>query len=87
MGKRGWSSITADILEAVSQPAKKMRIMYKTNLNFCRFNKHFGDLLEKGFIERTVDPAGKTVYKISERGKTLLAALNKVQEIFSRDDC
>lgn len=87
MGKRGWSSITADILEAVSQPAKKMRIMYKTNLNFCRFNKHFGDLLEKGFIEKTVDPDGKPVYKISERGRTLLAALKKVQEVFSSESC
>lgn len=83
MGKRGWSRITAEILEAVSQPERKMRIMYKTNLNYSRFDRYFDDLLEKGLIEKIVGSDGKPMYKISERGRTLLAAIKKVYEIFS----
>jgi predicted transcriptional regulator len=81
--KRGWSKITAEILEAVSQPERKMRIMYRTNLNFDRFDRYFNDLLEKGFIEKSIDADGHPTYKISERGKTLLAAIEKVYELFS----
>jgi predicted transcriptional regulator len=85
--KRGWSSIIADILEATGKPERKMRIMYKSNLNFARFNKYFYDLLEKGFLEETVDSSGHSFYKISKRGKDLLDALKKVEELFSPDDC
>lgn len=78
--------ITINILEATLQPQRKMRIMYKANLNFARFNKYFYDLLEKGFINRLDDPDGKPLYKISERGKTLLDALKKVQDLASSSD-
>jgi predicted transcriptional regulator len=84
--KRDWGAITIDILEATLAPEKKMRIMYKANLNFDRFNKYFYDLLKKGFIEETNNPDGKRSYKISERGKTLLAVLRKGQELFSSNE-
>ena len=53
MHKRGWGTITIDILEATLAPQKKMRIMYSANLNYARFNKYFSDFLNKGFIEKT----------------------------------
>ena len=84
--KRGWGAITIDILEATLTPEKKMRIMYRANLNFERFNRYFYDLLKKGFIEEANDPDEKPFYRISERGKTLLAALRKVQELASSND-
>jgi predicted transcriptional regulator len=83
--KRGWEAITIDILEATLTPKKKMRIMYTANLNFDRFNRHFCDLLKKGFIEEANDPNGKPVYQISERGKTLLAALKKARDLASSE--
>jgi predicted transcriptional regulator len=84
--KRGWGSITIEVLEATLQPQRKMRIMYKANLNFARFNKYFYDLLEKGFIEKVGDPDEKSLYKISSRGKTLLDALKKVRDLASSSD-
>jgi predicted transcriptional regulator len=81
--KRGWGAITADILEATLKPQKKMRIMYKANLNFERFDKHFRELLRKGLIEEHNGSDGKTVYVISEQGKTLLDCLRKAQDIFA----
>jgi predicted transcriptional regulator len=86
MGKRGWGGITVDVLEATLRPERKMRIMYRANLNFERFNRYFYDLLKKGFIEKTTDPNGKPLYRISERGKTLLVALKKAQELASSSD-
>jgi predicted transcriptional regulator len=85
LGRRGWSSITAELLEAVLQPERKMRVMYRANLNYARFRRHFTELVEKGFIEKIADSEGKPMYKISERGRTLLAALKKVKEISSSD--
>lgn len=70
-----------DILEATLTPQKKMRIMYRSNLNYTRFNKYFSDCLTKGFIEAKEDPDGKVFYHISQRGKTLLEVLRKAQEL------
>lgn len=79
--KRGWGTITIDILEATLTPQKKMRIMYRSNLNYARFNKYFSDFLKKGFIEAKEDHDGKVCYRISQRGKTLLDVLKKAQEL------
>lgn len=86
MRKRGWGTITIDILEATLTPQKKMRIMYKANLNYARFNKYFGDFLKKGFIEKTSDADGKVCYRISQRGKILLATLKKANELALSDE-
>jgi len=79
--KRGLGGITSDILEATLKPQKKMRIMYKANLNFERFEKHFQDLVGKGLIEEHNGSDGKAVYVISEKGKTLLDCLRKARDI------
>ena len=82
--KRSWTEITVDILEVALVPSNKMRIMYKSNLNFERFNKYFYDLLRKGLIVE-MDNDGRRVYKATERGKNLLEVLRKAQEIFSEE--
>ena len=86
MRKRGWGTITIDILESTLTPQKKMRIMYRANLNYARFNKYFCSFLQKGFIEETTDSDGKVCYRISQRGKTLLAVLKKANEIAFSDE-
>jgi len=84
--KRGWGTITIDILEATIAPQKKMRIMYKSNLNYARFNKYFDDFLKKGFIEEINGNDGKLCYHISQQGKTLLTVLKKTQELVASDE-
>lgn len=83
MHKRGWGGITIDILEATLKPEKKMRIMYKANLNFERFDAYFHELLSKGLVEAHDGSDGKAVYVITERGKALLDALRKARDIFA----
>jgi predicted transcriptional regulator len=82
--KRSWADITVDILEVALVPSNKMRIMYKSNLNFERFNKYFSDLLRKGLIVE-MDNDGRRVYEATDRGKNLLEVLRKAQEIFSEE--
>jgi predicted transcriptional regulator len=84
--KRSWDAITIDMLEATLTPQKKMRIMYRANLNYARFNKYFGDFLKKGFIEATFDSEGKACYHITQRGRTLLSALKKANELALTDE-
>ncbi|HMK95187.1 MAG TPA: DUF4364 family protein [Candidatus Limnocylindrales bacterium] len=83
MRKRGWGSIAVDILEASIKPEKKMRIMYKANLNFARFNKYFQELLSKGLIEEFDGSDGKAFYVITKRGKALLESARKAREILA----
>ena len=84
--RRSWPEITTEILEATLNPSNKMRIMYKSNLNFERFNRYFYDLLRKGFIEEKNGSKGQLVYKTTKRGKTLLEVLRKAQElVFSEE--
>lgn len=66
-------------------PTNKMRIMYKSNLNFERFRRYFLDLLSKGFIEEMNGSGGRLVYTTTERGRTLLAVLRKAQELFGSE--
>jgi predicted transcriptional regulator len=84
--KRDREEIAIDILEAALTPQKKMRIMYRANLNFDRFNRYFYELLRKGFIEKADDPDDRPFYRISERGKTLLVTLKMGRDLLSSDE-
>ena len=64
-------------------PSNKMRIMYKSNLNFERFNKYFSDLLKKGFIQEENISNGRRLYKTTDKGKALLEVLRKAEDLVS----
>ena len=73
-------------METTLSPANKMRVMYRSNLNFARFNRYFHDLLRKGFIEEVNNGNGRAMYKITNRGKTLLEVLKTAEQMFSQDE-
>jgi predicted transcriptional regulator len=60
--------------------------MYRSNLNFERFNRYFYDLLRKGFIEGVDDGNGRAMYKITVRGKTLLEVLKTAEQMVSEEE-
>jgi len=72
-----------DILEAALIPKNKLRIMYKSNLNFERFNRYFSDLLSKNFVAEMYNGEEKRVFKTTERGKALLKTLRDAMELVS----
>jgi len=84
--RRSWIEITIDILDVAYTPSSKTRLMYKSNLNFRRFNKYFHDLLRKGFLEQINDVKGQVVYKITKRGRTLLEVLKKARKLASSNE-
>jgi predicted transcriptional regulator len=63
-----------------------MRVMYRSNLNFERFNKYFYDLLRKGFVEEMDNGNGRSLYKITGQGRTLLAVLKKAHDLANSED-
>lgn len=73
-------------METTLNPANKMRVMYRSNLNFERFNRYFYDLLRKGFIEGVDDGNGRAMYKITVRGKTLLEVLKTAEQMVSEEE-
>ncbi len=83
MKKQGWVGVSIDILESAITPDNKTRLMCKSNLNFVLFNAYFSNFLRKGLLKETVTNKNGIVYVISERGKTLLAALKDAERIFS----
>jgi predicted transcriptional regulator len=58
-----------------------MKIMYKTNLNYIRFNRYLKDFLNNGFIEPVEDEEGNGRYQITQKGKVLLSVLKKANEL------
>ena len=87
MQRRSWPEITIKILEVTLKPSNKMRIMYRSNLNFARFNRYFYDLLRKGFVKEVNSSDSCDKYKITERGRTLLDVLRKAEALlFSEED-
>jgi predicted transcriptional regulator len=81
--KRSWSNISIDILEASLTPLSKTRLMYKSDLNFKRFNEYFADFLSKELLKEVEHSSRRAkLYVTSERGKILLAALKEAQKIF-----
>ncbi len=83
MKKRGWVDIYIDILESALTPVNKTRLMYRSNLNFVRFNVYFQEFLRKGLLEETFDGGGSTGYVVSKQGKVLLAALRNAERLLS----
>ena len=78
--------IILDILKVTSgegsrtgSGAKKTRIMQKAYLDWRNFQRHFGYLLERGFIEKVEDPVGGTSYKLTESGEDLMMRLKGVE--------
>ncbi len=70
-----------EVLARVLEPEKKMRIMYKTNLNFERFDRYFQEFLRKGLVEQPNGSRGKTVYATSGlRGVDLLDAVKRARD-------
>ncbi len=73
--------IIADILTAAGEGDTKTGIMYRSNLNFARFERYFSDLVDVGLIEVAEGVIGerRAVYKASKKACKWLVDLKKIE--------
>lgn len=84
MARRSRTEVIIDILSEALKCVNKTRIMYRANLNFLRFNRYFGELVELGLVELVDNPdESGLVYRTTDKGLVLLEMLKKARQIIS----
>lgn len=83
MGRRSRTEVIIDILTEALTGANKTRIMYRSNLNFLRFNRYLSEMLENGLLMEENHENGRVIYIATESGKALLRTLLKAQKFMS----
>jgi len=83
--KRGVSTrsrweILQDILDVIATMENRAK---KTYLDWKNFQRHFGFLIDSGFIVEIDDPSEGTVYGLTRRGKELRSKLKDLELVVS----
>ncbi|NAT11165.1 hypothetical protein C4E22_06450 [ANME-1 cluster archaeon AG-394-G06] len=72
-----------DVIATMENRAKKTRIMKMAYLDWKNFHRHFGFLIDGGFIVEIDDPSKGISYGLTERGKELRSKLKDLELIVS----
>ena len=80
--KRNREEIISQILNVCRNGAIKTRVVYQANLNFKTVGPYLDLLVKNNLIE--VQQGEKKMYETTEKGETLLEALNQVSELSIR---
>jgi predicted transcriptional regulator len=78
--KRDSITIIADILRALAdgRSAKKMSVVYKSNLNFDRIGKYLDLLVATDHIEIVTSERGRDSYRITPKGREFLSQFERL---------
>jgi len=74
--------IFADIVETIDREggeAKVTRILYGANLSYDRLVKYLKELERAGLVEEAVDRTGRTVYRLTPKGREFLFEYKKIE--------
>ena len=74
--KRNREEIISQILNVCRNGAIKTRVVYQANLNFKTVEPYLALLVKNNLLE--VQQGEKKMYETTEKGETLLEALNQV---------
>ena len=77
--KRNREEIISQILHVCRNGAIKTRVVYQANLNFKTVEPYLDLLVKNNLLE--VQQGEKKMYETTEKGETLLEALNQVSEL------
>lgn len=75
--------VIADILRAIESEngiTKPTHILYKANLSHRLLKEHLNTLLQKGFIEVTIEK-NRTYYKITDKGRNFISEFRKIEKL------
>jgi predicted transcriptional regulator len=81
--RRSRVEVIVDILSESLEGTNKTRIMYRANLNSSRFNRYLSEMLERGLLVEGSGVGGGVVYRVTEKGRSLLETLRKAQGLMS----
>lgn len=76
--KRNSSEIVAEILRIAQRGAKKIRIVYKANLNFKMLDEYIKKLEESGLVTGYQDD--DRLIRTTEKGKEYLQKYSELEE-------
>ena len=77
--KRNREEIISQILNVCRNGAIKTRVVYQANLNFKTVEPYLDLLVKNNLLE--VQQGEKKMYETTEKGETLLEAINQVNEL------
>jgi len=77
--KRNREEIISQILNVCKNGAIKTRVVYQANLNFKTVEPYLDLLIKNNLLE--VQNGEKTMYETTEKGESLLEAINQVNEL------
>ena len=80
--KRNREEIISQIVNVCRNGAIKTRVVYQANLNFKTVEPYLDLLVKNNLLE--VQQGEKKMYETTEKGETLLEALNQVSELSIR---
>jgi len=83
-GRRGRSSIIADILDVAKRGAIKTRIMYGASLSFAQLNEYLSFLLDMNLLE-VVESPNRTLYKTTKKGLRYLQGYMEIEELLKKE--
>lgn len=75
--RRNRIDIIAEILRLCLRGEKATHVIYKSNLNFKRFQAYVRYLLNKGFLEVIENINGSKMYRTTEKGRQLLKLIEE----------
>lgn len=73
-GRRDKITIMGDLLYIMQEPRRLTHILYKSNMSYVQLVKYLDDLIERGLVEKKVQPF--KCYSITDNGKLFMNLVN-----------
>lgn len=83
--RRSKMQVIADVLRVIENEGgrtKPTHILYKANLSHKLLKEHLNTLLQKGFIEVTIEE-NRTLYRITDKGRKFMGEFRKIEKLAS----
>lgn len=81
--RRSKIQVVIDVLRVIGRENGKVKpthILYKANLSHKLLKEHLNNLLQKGFIEVSIEK-NHTFYQITDKGRKFVSEYRKVEKL------
>jgi predicted transcriptional regulator len=78
--RRHEMEILMNILRITMREARVTHIMYRANLSYSSLRRYLSEALNMGLIVKEYNGDGLPIYRITEKGRSLLEKLEEVEK-------